>query len=33
MIFGIPNKEWCNFKKMFFYFLVGVKTLEILAYV
>ena len=33
MIFGSLNKEWSNFKKMFFYFLVGVKTSEISAYV
>ena len=33
MIFGILNKEWSNFKKMLFIFLMGKKTFEISAYV
>ena len=33
MIFGIHNKEWSNVKKNVIYFLVGIKTFEISAYV
>ena len=33
MIFGILNKECWNFKKMFFYFIVRIKTFEVSAYI
>ena len=33
MIFGILNKEWWIFKKMLSIFFVGIKALEISAYV